>query len=496
MIKVNNLAIAFTGNKIFTDVDIIFNSSDKVGLLGRNGSGKSTFFKLILGELEPDEGTIAIPKGYRIGHLEQHIKFTHDSVINEVCSILPEEREYEGWKGEEILMGLGFSIEDMLCDPNDFSGGYQVKINLAKVLLDEPNMLLLDEPTNYLDIHSVRWLKKFLKNWDGEIILITHDRDFMDSVISHTLTIHRGNFKKVKGNTRKVYENIALAEEIYEKTRLNEAKEREKTEAWIRRFKAKASLAKRAQSKMKLLEKQDQKQKLVDIATLDFKFNHLENIGRGNLVEVNDLSFGYDGENLIDKLSFDVGVDDKICIIGRNGKGKSTLLKLIMGELSPKDGNVAIHEKTEFGYFGQMNIDRLNPHLNIYEEMQNSAPNLSQTNVRKICGNMMFSGNLANKKIAVLSGGEKSRVMLGKILLKPANLLLLDEPTNHLDLESCEALLEAIQGFPGSVLIVTHSEYFLKEIATKLIVFDDEKVSIYEGGYESFLKNVGWSDEK
>jgi ATP-binding cassette, subfamily F, member 3 len=496
MIKVKNISISFVGVTIFEDVNIIFNRNDKVGFIGRNGSGKSTFLKLILNQLEADIGVIEVPKDYKIGHLEQHIKFSHSTVIEEVCSVLSGDREYEEWKGEEILMGLGFSVEDMLRNPDEFSGGYQVKINLAKLLLDEPNMLLLDEPTNYLDIHSVRWLKRFLRNWDGELILITHDRDFMDSVITHTLNIHRGNFKKTQGNTQNIHEKIALAEDMYEKTRKNEEKQREKTEAWINRFKAKASMAKQAQSKIKLLEKQDKKGKLAQIETLDFEFNCLANLGKSNFAEVNKLTFGYDDENLIEKLSFKIRADDRICIIGRNGKGKSTLLKLITGHLAPKEGTIEINNKTEIGYFGQMNIDRLNPDLSIYEEMQNSAPTLNQTTVRKACGNMMFSGGLSNKKIEVLSGGEKSRVMLGKILLKPSNLLLLDEPTNHLDIDSCESLLGAIKKFPGAVLIVTHSEYFLKEIANKLIVFDDDRVFVFEEGYASFLKKIGWSDEK
>ncbi|MCE3255702.1 MAG: ATP-binding protein of an transporter complex [Rickettsiaceae bacterium] len=496
MIKIRDLSISFAGHLVFEDVNITINRGEKVGFIGRNGSGKSTFLKLVLSKLEPDSGEIEIPKGYKIGHLEQHIKFSHSTAIAEVCSVLPEEREYEGWKGEEILTGLGFSPEEMQKDPSEFSGGYQVKLNLAKLLLDEPNMLLLDEPTNYLDIHSVRWLKRFLQEWDGELILITHDRDFMDSVISHTLNIHRGNFKKTSGNTQNVREKIALEEEMYEKTRINEEKQREKTEEWINRFKAKASMASRAQSKMKMLEKQDKKEKLEHIATLDFEFNCLPYISKDNLLEVNNITFGYNGhEPLIKKLSFRIGLEDKICVIGKNGKGKSTLLKLITGDLSPLEGGVRINNKTEIGYFGQMNIDRLNPELSIYEEMQNYAPTVPQTNVRRVCGNMMFSGTLSNKKIGVLSGGEKSRVMLGKILLKPSNLLLLDEPTNHLDMESCDSLKEAIKSFEGAVLMVTHSEYFLKEIANKLIVFDNDKISVFEGGYEDFLRKVGWSDE-
>jgi ATP-binding cassette subfamily F protein 3 len=496
MIKIKDLSISFSGNHIFEDVNFTMNYNDKIGFIGRNGSGKSTFLKLLLGKLEPDSGNVEIPRGYKIGHLEQHIKFSHDSVVSEVCSVLPEDREYEGWKGEEILFGLGFSPEEILRDPSEFSGGYQVKINLAKLLLDEPNMLLLDEPTNYLDIHSVRWLKKFLQDWGGELTLITHDRDFMDSIINQTLNIHRGNFKKTPGNTRNVREKIAIEEEAYEKTRINEEKQREKTEEWINRFKAKASMASRAQSKMKMLEKQGKKEKLDHIETLDFDFNYSPYSSKDNLLEIDKVTFGYDQhELLIKKLSFYVGIKDKICIIGKNGKGKSTLLKLITGDLEAIEGNVKLNNKAEIGYFGQMNIDRLDPNISIYEEMQNYAPNVPQTNVRRVCGNMMFSGTLSNKIIGVLSGGEKSRVMLGKILLKPSNLLLLDEPTNHLDMDSCESLMEAIRSFQGAVLMVTHNEYFLKEIANKLIVFDDNKTFIFDGGYKDFLKKIGWKDE-
>ena len=215
MIKTQGLEISFSGQQIFKDVDVVINKKEKVGFIGRNGSGKSTFLKVILGQLEPDSGEIIIPKGYKIGHLEQHIKFTHNTVIDEVCSILEGDREYETWKGESILTGLGFTYDEIYKDPKDFSGGYQVKINLAKLLLDEPNMLLLDEPTNYLDIHSIRWLKKFLNDWRQELILITHDREFMNSVISHTLNIHRGIFRKTPGDTKNIMEKILEEEEIY-----------------------------------------------------------------------------------------------------------------------------------------------------------------------------------------------------------------------------------------------------------------------------------------
>lgn len=495
MIRVKDLSISFAGHDVFNDANFIINGREKIGLIGRNGSGKSTFLKLILKKLEPDSGAVEIPRGYRIGYLEQHISFSHDTVLEEICSVLPPERDHEGWKGENILYGLGFTYEDLAKDPKKFSGGYQVKLNLAKLLLVEPQMLLLDEPTNYLDIHSIRWLKEFLQEWDGELILITHDRSFMDAVITHTLVIHRKAFKKVPGSTKGIREKIAAEEEIYEKTRINEDKQRQKTQEWIDRFGAKASMASRAQSRVKMLEKQDVKEKLAHVETLEFKFNHTPYASKENMIEIESVAFGYTPENLlIQNLSFKIADGEKICIIGKNGKGKSTLLKLLTEDLQALKGNVKVNGKTEIGYFGQMNIDRLDNNHSVYEELQKTDEKLPITRVRQVCGNMMFSSDLANKKIGVLSGGEKSRVTLGKILLKGVNLLLLDEPTNHLDMESCEALMQAIKSFEGAVIMVTHDEYFLEQIANKLIVFDDNKTFTFEDSYEFFLKRVGWKD--
>lgn len=496
MIKAKDLAISFSGRDIFTNGNFIINRGDKVGLIGKNGSGKSTFLKLILKKLEPDEGAVEIPKGYRIGHLEQHIHFTHETVIEEISSVLPPEREHEAWKGENILYGLGFSYDDLQKDPKKFSGGYQVKLNLAKLLLMEPQMLLLDEPTNYLDIHSIRWLKEFLLDWEGELILITHDRGFMDQIITHTLIIHRRTFKKIPGNTQGVREKIAAEEEIYEKTRINEEKQRQQTQEWIDRFKAKASMATRAQSRAKMLEKQEVKEKLETIDNLDFEFTHFPYNSKENMVEVEKLTFGYSPEHLLIKnLSFKVENGDKICVIGKNGKGKSTLLKLITQDQQPIHGTVKINNKVKIGYFGQMNIDRLDNNLTIYEELQKVDEKLPQTRIRQVCSNMMFSSDLANKKIGVLSGGEKSRVTLGKILLQGVNLLLLDEPTNHLDMESCDSLMQAIQNFEGAVVMVTHDEHFLDKISNRLIIFDDNKTFTFDDSYEFFLKRIGWKDQ-
>ena len=495
MIRIKDVSITFDGSNLFSDVNFHINPKEKIGLVGRNGTGKSTFFKILIKEFKPDSGIIEFSKNYKIGILQQHIKFLHNNIIDEVCSVLNEERQYEIWKGEKILNGLGFSEEEMLQNPNIFSGGYQIKINLAKLLLMEPNLLLLDEPTNYLDIHSIKWLKKFLMDWQDELVLITHDRAFMDSIITHTVNIHRGQFRKIEGNTKKIKDQISQEEEIYEKTRINQEKQRQKTQKWIDRFKSKATLASRAQSKIKMLEKQETYTKLEGINNLNFKFNYLKYQSKENMLTTENLTFGYNSERiLLNNLSIKIHKGDKICVIGKNGKGKSTLLSLLYNDLNAISGNIIIHDKTKIGYFGQMNIDRLNPSKTIYQEVQNIDDHIPETVVRRTCAHMMFSGDLADKKISVLSGGERSRVMLGKILLKPVNLLFLDEPTNHLDMESTEALMDAVNKFEGSVIMVSHDEYFLNKIANKLIIYDHGKVFNYNGTYKEFLKKVGWKD--
>lgn len=496
MIRLEDISMSFAGKSLLENVSLQLNKNEKVGLIGRNGSGKSTLLKLLLKSIEPDEGRIIIPKNYKLGILKQDISFSYNSVIDEVVNVLPIERSYESWKGEKILAGLGFSESDMLDNPLNFSGGNQVKINLARLLMEEPDLLLLDEPTNYLDIYSIKWLKKFLNNWKNELILITHDRSFMDSIISHTLFIHRKKTRKTEGATTKLINMVNQEETIYESTRKNKEKQRKKTEEWIDRFKAKATLASRAQSKLKMLEKEDIQNKLTDISDLDFDFNYLEYKSKNCLLEAESLKFGYDPNDLLIKnLSFRINKGDKVCVIGKNGKGKSTLLKLLNSEENLLSGNIIKHPSVEIGYFGQMNIERLNSNLSIFEELLKDSSITEETRIRKVCAQVMFSGNDADKKIKILSGGERSRVMLGKILLKNVNLLFLDEPTNHLDMESTDSLMKAVKNFQGSVVMVTHDESFLNEIANKLIIYDAKKVYVFNGEYKDFLKKEGWKEK-
>ena len=495
MIKINQLSKSYFARELFADVSFQMNAGERLGLVGRNGHGKTTLFRLILGQEEPDSGEITIPRNYRIGHLEQHLHFTRPTILEEAVLGLPEEESHSIYKVEAILFGLGFSQADLGNAPRKFSGGFQIRINLAKLLLSEPNLLLLDEPTNYLDITSVRWITRFLSNFKGELILISHDRDFMDRVTTHTAVIHRQKVRKFEGGTAKAYAQIILEDEIHEKTRANEERKRAHAEAFINRFRAQASKAKMVQSRIKMLERIPKLDEIADIESLDFEFRHAPFTAK-TLLEARDLSFGYTPDHLLFRhMNLTINARDKFGVIGNNGKGKSTLLNVISSGLIPVTGEIKVHPDMRLGYFGQTNIQRLNPKLTIEEEIEQTNPALTRTQVRNICGTMMFGGDLALKKVAVLSGGEKSRTLLGKILAHPSNLLLLDEPNNHLDMESIDALIESLQDFPGALLIVTHNERILRALATKLIVFHRGKVDVFNSGYDEFLEKIGWEEE-
>ncbi|MGE5173099.1 MAG: ATP-binding cassette domain-containing protein [Betaproteobacteria bacterium] len=498
MLQVTNIEKSYGKQVLFDGVSFTVNPRERVGLVGRNGHGKTTLFRMILGEEHQDSGTITTPSGYTIAHLSQHIHFTEDTVLKEACLSLPKNEDHidETYKAEAILHGLGFTNADFDRRPSSLSGGYQVRLNLAKVLVSEPNLLLLDEPTNYLDIVSVRWLTQFLRAWRNELIIITHDRDFMDSVTTHTMIIHRCKMRKIAGGTQKLYDQILLEEEIYEKTRQNDEKKRKEIEQFINRFRAQATKASAVQSRVKALAKHEKLDKLEEIKALDFKFRSAPFEAKW-LMTIDDLSFSFskNSPNLIEGLSFAVGKKDRIAVIGKNGKGKTTLLNVLARELSPSNGEVKTHPNTKIAYFGQTNINRLRPEKTALQEIMDAHPDNSQGESRAICGLMMFEGDNALKKVSVLSGGEKSRVLLGKLLVSPANMLMLDEPTNHLDMESIDSLIEAIDDFDGAVMIVTHSELILEAVATKLIVFDNDTVTVFEGTYLDFLDRVGWSDE-
>lgn len=494
MLSIESISKSYGEQVLLENTGFQINPGERVGLVGRNGHGKTTLLRMITGLEEPDTGTIRIPGDYRLGYLTQTISFSKPSVLEECMLGLAANEKDHSWKAEKILAGLGFSFDDMKRAPEEFSGGYQVRLTLAKVLVSEPDLLILDEPTNYLDITSIRWISGFLSSWPREVLIVTHDRSFMDSVVTHIAGIHREVIRKIQGTTQKYYVHIAQDEDVYEKTRLNQEKRRKEMETFITRFRAKARLGGLVQSRVKSLEKMEKKEKLQQIETLDFYFRYLPYAGK-QLLRAENLSFSYDKSvSLIHEFNLVLGSRDRVAIVGKNGKGKTTLLKLLAGMLEPGTGHVTCNPGVETGYFEQTNIQSLNENNSVEEELVYSHKDMDRQKARNICGAMMFEGDNALKRIKVLSGGEKSRVMLGKLLAKPLNILLLDEPTNHLDMETCDSLVDALASFEGGLVLVTHNELFLHTLANRLVVFKDNRVFLFEGTYQEFLEKEGWDE--
>jgi ATP-binding cassette subfamily F protein 3 len=496
MIVIDRISKRYGDQELFVGASCTVSAGERVGLVGRNGSGKTTLFRLIAAEEEPDAGAIALPRNYTIGYVKQEPDFSEETVLAEGCrGLAPAERDRR-WKVEKILAGLGFSELDVRKRPQELSGGYQVRLNLAKTLVREADLLLLDEPSNYLDVTSIRWLTRYLRGWRGELMLITHDRSFMDNVVTHVIGINRKNLRKIKGDTGKLYARIAADEEAYERARAGDEKKRRQAEVFIRRFRAKARLASRVQSRIKALEKRGRLEKLELAKELDFSFRSKPSNGKP-VMHAQGIGFGYEpARPLFADLSFSVGPYDRICVVGRNGRGKTTLLRVLAGELAPQAGSIQSNATAAAAYYAQANVGTLDEEQTVLDEIYRSDPAIDQQQARNICGTMMFEGDAALKKVKVLSGGEKNRLLLGKIIATPVNLLLLDEPTNHLDMESCDALLGAIDTFEGAVVMVTHNEMLLHGLAERLVVFQGEGASVFEGSYHRFLEDRGWDEEK
>ncbi|MBT5016748.1 ABC-F family ATP-binding cassette domain-containing protein [Candidatus Peregrinibacteria bacterium] len=495
MIRINHLSKGYSNHELFEDVNLTIGSKEKIGLVGRNGSGKSTFLKILMGKEHYEEGTIEMPSHFRIQSLEQHLDFTEPTILQQVCQALPSDVHGQKWQAESILMGLGFTKADFERAPDEFSSGMQVRLRLAQTLVSEADLLLLDEPTNYLDILSLRWLERFLKSWKGSFILVTHDRTFMKKVVKQVVGIHRGKMRKMQGGPEKLMEQIHREEEVHEKTRLNQEKKDAKTKEFISKFRAGARSAGLVQSRIKSLDKQKIHKKLAKLPEINFHFKS-EVFNGSHLLRATNISYAYEeGNPVIEKFSLAVRPQDRIAIIGPNGKGKSTLLRLLVNDLVIQAGNLKSHDNLKIGYFGVSHINALDPRNTIFAELM-ALPDSKEQLVRRVCGSLLFTGESVKKQISKLSGGEKSRVGLAKLILSKNNLLVLDEPTNHLDMESCLALTEALEAFPGTVIFVSHDEAMIGKLATRLVVFDGGQVKVIERGYDYFLENIGWVEEE
>lgn len=534
MIHVSNISKGYGKKTLYKGGTFQINTGEKIGLVGPNGAGKTTIFRLITGEENPDEGRIAKPDRVVVGYFSQNIEDMRGrSALDEVKSaagdvpalqkrlqdletklaepmdddemqkVLEEygeaQHEFERLGGydlepraAEILTGLGIGPSDYHRPTESFSGGWKMRIALAKILALQPDVLLMDEPTNHLDLESIIWLEEWLVNFKGSLLMTSHDRDFMNRICSKTIEVANGSITVYGGN----YDFYEKDRDIRREQLIAAARRQEemlaKEEEFIARFAARASHAAQVQSRVKKLEKIDRIEIPLEEKAINFewpvpprggdevlKFENLRKIWQSN--EGNEKLVFEGASALVKRL-------DRVAVVGVNGAGKSTLLKIATGQTEATDGKLAIGASVEIGYFSQNSLDVLDPKLTILEEVHNRVPNSTIGYVRNLLGAFKFSGDEVEKKISVLSGGEKSRVVLATILSRPVNFLVLDEPTNHLDIQSREVLLQAIKNFPGTVMIVSHDRHFLREITTRVFELDKSHLTVFDGTWDYYLE--------
>ncbi|MGN1189367.1 MAG: ABC-F family ATP-binding cassette domain-containing protein [Candidatus Ornithospirochaeta sp.] len=539
-LQVQELTLAFADREILRDVSFNMNEKTRSALAGANGCGKSTLLKALTGEIQSDSRKVSITKGSRISYLpqsdivlgEKSVYDTAEEGYARFQAILDEIKECEERTGnggkealsaaerlselheilvdsgywdrksriETILMGLGFSTSDFNRPAKEFSGGYQMRIALARILVENPDFLLLDEPTNYLDIEAMTWLEEYLKGFNGGLMVVSHDQEFLDDLVTEVYELFNGKLTRYAGNYTKYTETRAMEIEALEKARKRQEEEMEKTEEFIERFRYKATKAKQVQSRIKMMEKIETIEVPGHLKKLHFSFPPSPHSGNDVMVVEN---FGKKyGDNVIYKdFSFLVSKGERLAITGRNGAGKSTLLRILAGVDDDYTGVVKDGAGVIKGYFAQDTEKTLNPDNDLIEELETIADTKDQPRLRNMLGAFLFSDDDVFKKVKVLSGGEKSRLALLKILLHPSNLLLLDEPTNHLDINAKEMLLEAIKNYEGTVIFVSHDKHFIKNLATRILYISQDGPEFFTGGYDYFEykleeKEAQWKVER
>ncbi len=532
MITANNLFVKYGDRVLMDSINVVIKERDKIGLVGRNGAGKSTFLKILAGEQSADSGQITRPTGSTLGFLHQEMTLPKGKTvidetltafdelkkleerIDEINIELGEREDYESdsyarlieemtsanerfsilggqameAEAEKILQGLGFKTSDMQRMVEEFSGGWQMRIELAKMLLAKPDYLLLDEPTNHLDIESILWLEHFLKDYPGAVILISHDRMFLDNITKRTVEIELGNAYDYKASYSKYLE---MRKERKEKTIAafkNQQSKIAHTEQLIEKFRAKANKAKMAQSLIKQLNKVDRIElDTEDTATMKIKFPPAPRSG-DVAVKATKLSKSYGDLQVLNEVSFQLDRGDRVAFVGQNGQGKTTLAKILVKEIQASGGEFKLGHNVQIGYYAQNQSDSLQPKQTLLKTMEDAAPPELRTKVRSILGAFMFSGEDVEKKVSVLSGGERARLAMACLLLRPINLLVLDEPTNHLDILSKEVLKKAVMEFDGTLIVVSHDRDFLKGLTTRTFEFRDKKLHEYLGDVNFFLE--------
>ena len=532
MISVDNLVVEFGGFTLFDEVSFVVNKKDRIALVGKNGAGKSTLLKIFAGLQSPTKGLITIPKGLSIGYLPQHMQiedtrtvrqeaeraFDHiqemEEEINKLNNRLVERTDYESESYnaliervthltehfqmmggnnyhaelERTLLGLGFTRSDFERSTSEFSGGWRMRIELAKLLLQAPDILLLDEPTNHLDIESIQWLETFIATRANAVILVSHDRAFIDNTTFRTIEIELGHAYDYKV---KYSEYVNLRKERREQQQRafeNQQKKVADTEAFIERFRYKATKSVQVQSRIKQMEKMERIEvDDVDTAMLSLKFPPAPRSGSYPVITEN-LAKRY-GEHLVfDQATLTINRGDKVAFVGKNGEGKSTLVKCIMEEI-PYDGKLQLGHNVKIGYFAQNQAQLLNENLSVFETIDYVAQGDIRLKIRDILGAFMFGGEASDKKVRVLSGGERTRLAMIRLLLEPVNLLILDEPTNHLDMRSKDVLKEALKEFDGTVIVVSHDREFLDGLVDKVYEFGNKRIREHLGGIYDFLQH-------
>ncbi|VTQ01560.1 Uncharacterized ABC transporter ATP-binding protein YheS [Sphingobacterium daejeonense] len=525
MISINNLTFEIGSRALYDEANWHIKPGDKVGLIGANGTGKSTLLKLIVGEYSPTSGTISMAKDLKLGYLNQDLLSYHseksilhvameaferqnqlhteienllkkletdysDDILNKLSDKQTEFEALDGYsiefRAHEILAGLGFSEEEQQRPLATFSGGWRMRVMLARILLQAPDILLLDEPTNHLDLPSIKWLETYLQSFEGAIVIVSHDRYFLDRIINKTVESRKGKLTLYAGNYSFYLEEKSLRGEIQSNQFKNQQAKIKQEEKLIERFRSKASKAKMVQSRIKALDRMEKVEEVDDDnPEVNFSFKFSKPSGR-HVVTLENISKSYPNVEILENTDGLIEKGDKIALIGANGKGKSTLLRIVADADKEFEGKSTKGHNVSQTFFAQHQLEALHLENSVLQELVAFAPKHTETELRSILGSFLFTGDDVFKKIKVLSGGEKSRVALAKALTADANFLVLDEPTNHLDMASVNILIQALQQYEGSFIVVSHDRYFLDNIANKIWFIENKEIKEYPGSYQEY----------